>query len=556
MIETKLISSLDKCFIDQTPSDFAEVKSLRMFRNERASIQFAAYDPDEEYENCSHLYHVTVIGELSKYATMHTVESIPNYCPAFGTPKMTEKADPTFLRTRPGLYPDILANPMRIDCMPVINQQLHTMYIDFEGNDLKAGTFMTKIELSDDDGNVLSFQNLEISVIDALLPEQDTRITHWFYADCLANYYNVEPWSDRHFEICGHFIECAVKNGTNMILMPVFTVALDTHIGGERTTTQLVRISLDDGVYSFDFELVDRWIDMCLSRGVKYIEVSHLFSQWGGAHAPKIMVKVDGVYKKLFGWDTDASGDEYVSFLRAFLKEFTSHIEKRGLKDITYFHISDEPVGEHLPQYKKNRETVDVFLNGWKILDALSDVNFYKEGLLPIPVPSSDAIENFMQEDITERWVYYCCGPWIGASNQFVAMHLARTRSIGMQMYKYGIEGFLNWGFNFYNNCGSYDAVNPFLNPCAGYWGFTGDALLVYPNQDGTPLDSLRHRAFKQGVDDIRVMKLAETFYEKKAIIDTIEKIAGNIDFKHCINDAAKMQQIRTALEEMIIEKL
>lgn len=554
MIETKLISSLDKCFIDQTPADFDAVNKLRMFRNERASIQFAAYNPDEgEYSNP--LYHVKVEGYMAAFYSMHTVESIVNYCPACGTPKYIESVDPTFLRTTPGLYPDVLANPMRTDCMPVLNQQLHTAYIDFEG-DILPGTYPTRIKLTSDDGTVLSEQTLEITVIDAVLPEQETHVTNWFYADCLADYYNVEAWSDRHFEICGNFIERAVKNGINTILMPVFTVALDTHVGGERTTTQLAEVTKDGGKYSFGFGLVDRWIDMCFEKGVKYIEVSHLFSQWGGGHAPKVMATVDGEYRRIFGWDTDASGEEYVTFLRAFLKDFTAHMEARGLKDRTYFHISDEPGGQHKEQYRKNRETVDVYLKGWKILDALSDVNFYREGLVPIPVPNSGEIEEFMKEDIKERWVYYCCGPWIGASNRFVAMHLGRTRSLGMQMYKYGIEGFLHWGYNFYNNCGSYDAVNPFLNPAAGYWGLTGDAVFVYPNQDGTPLDSLRIRAFRQGMDDIRVMKLAEVYCGKAAVVEAIEKIAGKIDFNHCVNDTAVMQKIRDTVTDMIVDNM
>jgi hypothetical protein len=49
--------------------------------------------------------------------------------------------------------------------------------------------------------------------------------------------------------------------------------------------------------------------------------LSHLFTQWGAAHAPKIMATVDGTYRRLFGWETDAISDEYVGFLEAFAAE-------------------------------------------------------------------------------------------------------------------------------------------------------------------------------------------------------------------------------------------
>ena len=206
-----------------------------------------------------------------------------------------------------------------------------------------------------------------------MMPAQDTRVTNWFYADCLADYYGVESFSDRHFEICENFIKTAVENGINMILMPVFTPPLDTAVNGERTTTQLVGVTVDGGKYTFDFTLAERWLDMCDRVGVKYIEVAHLFTQWGAYHAPKIMATVDGEYKRIFGWDTDAAGEEYVTFLQAFLTEFTALLEKRGDKERTYFHISDEPNEKHLEQYKTNRENVLKVLDGWKILILLKN---------------------------------------------------------------------------------------------------------------------------------------------------------------------------------------
>jgi len=132
-------------------------------------------------------------------------------------------------------------------------------------------------------------------------------------------------------------------------------------------------------------------------------------------------------------------------------------------------------------------------------------------------------------------------------------MHLARTRSIGMQIYKYGIEGLLHWGFNFYNNCNSYDPVNPFIVPCAGYWVGTGDAHVVYPAQDGTALESLRLRAIKQGLDDIRVMQLAESYVGKKAVVETIESVMGDLNFMNCANDSSVMQAVRDKVDDLIL---
>ncbi len=558
MIQLKLISSMEKCFLEDKFSDFTPVTKLRMYKNERACIQLIAKVVGEPK---STFHKIEICGELAKYAQIRTVEFVPNYTSAtwYETPEQLMERDSGFVNgARPGLYPDILVPLTHKGSFQAIPQQIHPVYIDFDGcDDMASGVYPTTIKAySEENGEFETEISFDIEIINAVLPEQETRYTNWFYADCLANYYEVDAFSDRHFEICENYIKTAVKNGINMILMPVFTIPLDTGVGDERTTTQLVNVAVTDGKYSFDFSLCERWLAMCDRCGVKYIEVSHLFTQWGAYHAPKVMATVDGEYKKIFGWETEAGGKEYVEFLRAFLTEFTAFLEKRGDKERTYFHISDEPSEEHIEQYKLNRNNIGDLLEGWKVLEALSHVEFYKQGLCKYPVPVSSSIEDFMSEDIAERWVYYCCFPYFNASNRLLIDSLPRTRCIGVQMYKYGIEGFLHWGYNFYNNRFSHDSINPYLNMCAGYWGYSGDALVVYPGRNGMPLESIRLLAIKQGLDDIRIMKLCESYYGKEKVVEEIEKIFENVTFRRCIDDVATMQAIRDRMDDMIIEAI
>ncbi len=557
MIKSKFVSSLEKCFFTQTLEDFAEIRTLRMFKNERASVQFLAQNYDDNIGRSEKKFHrIEIQGELADCVAMRTVESVPNYVTGYEIPENSMKEDPAFLNNaQPGLYPDVLIPLTHNSKFPILVGQLHPVWIDFEINGkVEPGRYPVKVVLYDTEDEIANTCELEVEVLDIEIPEQETIVTNWFYADCLADYYEVEIFSDRHFEICENYIKTAVKNGINMLLTPVFTPPLDTAVGHERPTTQLVGVTVKDGKYSFDFSLMDRWIDMCDRCGIKYLEISHLFTQWGAYHAPKIMATVDGEYKRIFGWDTDAAGDEYVTFIRQFLTEFTAYLEAKGRKGCTYFHISDEPNDEHLAQYKINKGNVGDILKGWKILDALSNVEFFKQGLCEIPVPISNVIEDFMPEEIPERWVYYCCGPFAKASNQFLIGSLTRTRCLGIQMYKYGIEGFLHWGYNFYNNQFSEDVVNPFLNMCAGYWTVGGDALVVYPGRKGMPIESIRLLARKQAYDDIAILKLCESYYGKERVVSEIEAIYGEVTFMKCIEDSAQMQKIRDRIIDLIVE--
>lgn len=106
--------------------------------------------------------------------------------------------------------------------------------------------------------------------------------------------------------------------GINMLLTPIFTPPLDTAVGGERTTVQLIDIVQDaDGSYKFDWSRLKRWCDLCLRNGIKYLEIPHLFTQWGAKAAPKIVVTVDGKNVKKFGWHTPALDSSYQSFFKA-----------------------------------------------------------------------------------------------------------------------------------------------------------------------------------------------------------------------------------------------
>ena len=87
--------------------------------------------------------------------------------------------------------------------------------------------------------------------------------------------------SERHWKLIEQFIKTAARTGITMLLTPLFTPPLDTAIGTERPTMQLVRVVKTGEKYTFDFTLLERWVKLCRKYGIEYFEMSHLFTQWG-----------------------------------------------------------------------------------------------------------------------------------------------------------------------------------------------------------------------------------------------------------------------------------
>jgi hypothetical protein len=469
-----------------------------------------------------------------------------------------------YLRTTPGVYPDMLEEAIFGGKFVLSRDDLQSFWIDVEipdSDDVVGKDQLTvKIVATNRTGDLsleVPDMKINIEVINATLPEQELKMTHWFYSDTLAQYYNVPVWSEEHWEIVERFAALAVKHGQNMILTPIFTPTLDTYVGGERLTNQLIGITKNADEYSFDFTLLDRWVEMCDRIGMKYLEIAHLFTQWGATHAPKIMATVNGEYKRLFGWETDAHSEEYGVFLRTLLTEMLAHLKKSGNDKRCFFHISDEPHENQLEDYKKSQDQVKEVLKGYTIMDALSSYEFYKNGVTETPIPHTRNAHAFINGNVKDLWVYYCGAAGEGCSSRMLAMPAARNRALGMQLFKYNIVGFLHWGYNFYNTCHSYSEINPYSDQSGEDWVPAGDMFLVYPGKGGEPIESTRYLVFDDGLKDMRAMKLCESLYSHEEVVSAIEEVAGiDITFINTICDGKTVLAIREKVNQMIKAKI
>ena len=492
-----------------------------------------------------------VVSPLAAYVAVRKVVHVPVRMAC--NPGETVADD--YITTAPGLYPDMLV-PLAEDGQLFLQKNLESLFLEIDPKGaVAAGDYPLTVQLVD--GNeVVEEATCTLTVIGAALPPQTLKFTQWFYCDCLRVQYGTESFDERHWQIIESYAKTAVKNGVNMLLTPIFTPALDTAVGRERPTTQLVDVQLQDGVYAFGFEKLGRWVDMCDRIGIQYLEIAHFFTQWGAEHAPKVMATVDGEYRRIFGWDTDAAGAEYGAFLQALIPAFLAFLrEKNGWDKRCFFHISDEPNEDHLAQYAAERAQVTALLRGYPIMDALSNYEFYEQGVVDIPVATTDHIEPFLAHGVKGLWCYYCVGQSKKVSNRFVAMSSARTRILGAQMYKYGIAGFLHWGYNFYFSQFSMETVNPLMITDGDYFAPAGDTFSVYPAPDGTPYASLRLEVFYDGLQDMRALALCESLYGREYTLQLLEQGTDGITFSEYPRDGAFLPAMRERVNAAIAKK-
>lgn len=549
-MHAKIISSLEKCFLDDNMETKQSLTSGSMLKNE--SYQFQICYTMKSLSDGSKFIDLHVNSKISDYITLYKIQHVPVKKPVYNI-----RNDNDYLSKNPGLFPDLLT-PLYPNNMLVLSNNLESVFVEICPNDcVSPGVYPIEIVFTDHNTSEECVRlKFELEIIDADLPEQSLIYTQWFYCDCLQAYYRTESFDERHWEIIENFMRTAVKRGMNMILTPLFTPAVDTALDAERPTTQLVEIYVNEGKYTYNFSKLGRWIDLCDKVGIKYFEISHLFRNQGARFACKVLAYVDGEYRKIFDSHTPADSTEYTGFLKSLIPELMDYLKSKNNADRRcYFHISDEPHLDELESYKSARKIVEELIEGYPIIDALSDYEFVKEGAADNPIPSTDCIMPFINNNASNLWTYYCGWQAIDVSNRFIAMSSARNRIIGTQLYKYNIKGFLHWGYNFYFSKCSYGLVNPYLLTASDYFGPAGDSFIVYPAPDGTAYESLRHIVFFDALQDMRAFQLCEKLYDRDYVMNLIEE-SGEITFREYPREPSYLINLREQINQAIKNKL
>lgn len=182
--------------------------------------------------------------------------------------------------------------------------------------------------------------------------------------------------------------------------------------------------------------------------------------------------------------------------------------------------MSDEPSLEQYEVYKKRADLIAEIFPGFKVIDALSDIEFFDKGAVKYPIPSEDHVEDFVGK-VDEFWTYYCCGQHNkNVPNRFFAMPSARNRILGTLLYKYNATGFLQWGYNYWYSQFSKHEIDPFTVTDAGKAFPSGDAFVVYPGENGQPINSLRLKVFYDGLQDLAAMRLLESLVGREKALE------------------------------------
>lgn len=614
-MQSVVIDSLEKLMGDGGPRSASLIGGVHAsgFLGERLSLQIAVRLDDmdgtaaREDGSATHTdgsggtsgIEVELVGDLAAAARLSVVRRVPVSAPA------PEDADQHYLVTEPGEYPDVLeplsgktgpggssigtgTDDSTVVAVALTPGRWEALWIDILVKDAQlAGVHQLTVRLRPQgdghgdsgsrttapDGGADGTESreggtdagaggiaggaehtLHLQIHPHPLPPLEIVNTHWFHADSLSSYYEVEVLSERHWELIEAFLRSAREMDVNSVLTPTWTPPLDTAEGHKRPTVQLVGISEDAaGEYRFDFTQLDRWLRICREVGMVSIEVAHLFTQWGARFTPAIQVHTaDGVEDR-FGWHVAATDPEYRRLMQALIPALREHLAA-AWEGRVLWHISDEPSVQGLEDYRAAKDQVSDLLEGADVVDALSSLEFAEQSVVDIPIVATNHVGPFLEAGRTP-WVYYCVAQDREVANRFIALPSVRNRVLGRQLFVHDAPGFLHWGYNFWWAQFALRPIDPFTETCAGGGFYGGDSFAVYPGPNGTPWVSLRHRVFAQGMADHRALTWLASLAGRERAASLVDE-HGTLTYAHFSYDVDQHLQARRAVDEAILEAL
>jgi hypothetical protein len=411
------------------------------------------------------------------------------------------------LRKPPADYPDPLLEVPAIDLKPGKAQPIWITVHAPE--DATPGIYTATLTIRSDSSTMSTkSRKLTLRVHKAVVKNCRLWVTDWFAMHWPHMEINPAPESEEYYALLRRYAENMAEHRHNVALISPLSLA-QFSVG-------------PDGKLAIDFARFDRWVQIFKDAGVVgRIEGGHIGGRkadWESPFVVNIWQVKDG---KAASTTADPSSPEADAFYAQFFPALVKHLREKGWLDCYLQHLADEPIKSNIDTYRAMAALARKYAPELKIMEACHTKDLV--GAMNVWVPQL----NFLHDDFAhyqerqrageEVWFYTCVFPQGEYANRFIELPLIKTRLLHWINFRYGITGYLHWGYNHWTQ------EDPFTSTTRAHPGPSylpaGDPWIVYPGKNG-PLDSIRFEAMRDGIVDHELLsQLAEKNPKKAAAL-------------------------------------
>ena len=350
-----------------------------------------------------------------------------------------------------------------------------------------------------EDGKVLKELPLVVNVKNRVLPAPKDWAFHldlWQNPYAVSRYYNVEPFSQEHFDLMRPIMKRYADAGGKVITASIMHKPWNgqTFDPFESMVTWMKKA---DGTWWFDYTVFDKWVEFMMSLGIKKEINCYSMVPW------RLSFQYFDQASNQFKYFTGKPGEPaYEEFWMRMLKSFAQHLKEKGWFEITHIAMDERGLKDMLATIEVVRKADPDF----KLSLAGSH---HKELLEPLNDYCVTMAETFSPEEIAVRRAkgmtttyYTCCAE--ARPNTFTFSPPAEAEYLGWFASKAGVDGYLRWALNSWVEKPLHDSR--FTNWAAG------DTYILYPDAR----TSIRFERLIEGIQAYEKIRILRTETDKK----------------------------------------
>ena len=344
-------------------------------------------------------------------------------------------------------------------------------------------------------------REIELEVLPAV-PEAEIPEPHmilWPHWAVFAKRFGVKLWSDEFFEKATPYLKAMRTLGMNGIMASIvhdpFHYPLPEAFYDYNHYPTMIRWICDDGKWSFDYRIYDRYVKWNMEHGISGEIECHALLPCKNQAPELAWYDKDGGFHTL---KTTFDSPVYREVWGAFLTDFMAHNREMGWEKLITICPYDEP--DNIESFACVSRLIRKFAPEARVTAAISSESALAVSgsidiaTLHLSVGYSEENEAaLLKSGVELRW-YNCCLPDWG--NTLFNCTLAESYRMAFITCAGKYSGFLRWSV--------LDWSETVLTDPAFNWP-TGDTLWIYPGEKA-PVYSLRAVAWLCGRDDLQLL--------------------------------------------------
>ena len=393
--------------------------------------------------------------------------------------------------------------------------------------DAKPGNYKGSVTVTSEDKT--KTYNYTVKVLNRTLPApKDWRfhLDFWQNPYAIARVHNVEPWSQKHFEVMRPYMLKLASGGQKVI------TATLTHKPWNGQTydpfgSMVTWIRKADGNWIYDFTIFDKWVEFMMDCGIDK-EIT-CFSMIPWRLAFRYYDQATDSHKEIKCAPGEAA---YNEFWGGMLKAFAAHLKEKGWFDKTFISMDERSLQQMqaaIKVIKDNAPGMKISMAGNYHPEIEADIFDYCLDIETYKAFTPELLARRRAEGKVSTY-YTCCSAEY--PNVFTFSDPADAEFIALEALVRDLDGYLRWAYNSWT-------VDPEKDSRFTAWP-AGDTYVVYPFS----ISSVRWERMVQGVQQFEKYKILLDEAKSsgnKSMQARLEKLLEKVDINRIANESEKI---------------